>query len=234
MQVKDGASVPLYGVSDFSFDADLGILSCVKDAHIRSFWGTPIHTANEYKIGVVWMLDDKVRPELRKDQIRFIRQVLVRPVSLSGTNVNVSTITSLVLRNLESRKESIECRKILKVAQAINYFIDGDPGNHDARNWDPSAIDVSLVEGQPDHPNASDQREDDIQPHPPSGGFPTTSSTAEEAQDAKMTREENTVVSKPDAFADDETIDSKDKRDRDLVYARASYLIRESLSMQGW
>jgi hypothetical protein len=233
--VKDGASVPVYGIPDVRLEADLEIMSCVKDKpYIRSFWGTPIHTAYGSRIGVLWMLDDKVRSEIRIDHLRFIGQVFVWPVSSLPSNVNFSTITSLVMRNLESRKESIERRKILRVAQAIDYFINGDQGNHDARNWDSSTVASSLANDHTDPSHFFNQGEDDNHPRPPSGVSLTPSCTAEQAQDAQMTRDENIVVSKPGFFADDETIDSKDKRDRDLVYARASYLIRESLSMQGW
>jgi len=150
------------------------------------------------------------------------------------SNVNFSTITSLVMRNLEARKDSIERRKILKVAQAIDYFIDGDQGNHNARNWYSSENVSSLANGQPDPSHAPNQGVDDRQAHPPRGGLLAPSCTAEKAQNAELTRDENNVVLRPAISADDETIDSKDKRDRDLVYARASYLIRESLSMQGW
>jgi hypothetical protein len=140
----------------------------------------------------------------------------------------------LIVRNLESRKDSIERRNILRVAQAIDCFIDGDQGNHNARNWDSSEKVSSLANGQSDPSHASNQGVDDRKARSPSGGLHDPSRTAEEAQDAEMTRDENIVVSKHGISADDETIDSKDKRDRDLVYARASYLIRDSLSMQGW
>jgi hypothetical protein len=160
--------------------------------------------------------------------------VLLYPVFSLRSNANSSIITSLIVRNLESRKESIERRKIRKVAQALDYFIDGDQGNHNAQDWHLPEHISSLANGQIDPSRASTQGVYDIQANPPGGGLLAASRTAEEAQDADLTRDKNIVVSKPGISADDGTLDLKDKRDRDLVYARASYLIRESLSMQGW
>jgi GAF domain-containing protein len=69
--------VPLCGIADMSTDAHLGTSAFVKgEPYLKSFWGTPVCTANGYKIGVLWMLDDKVRAELTEDHIRFIGQVL--------------------------------------------------------------------------------------------------------------------------------------------------------------
>ena len=145
-------------------------------------------------------------------------------------------ITSLVMRNLESRKESIERQKVLKVVQAIDYFIDGAQGNHDARNWNSSARDASKVAARLNSSDASNQSKGDVraQLHGGSSSTCNTPIVTECSQVTKRLREENTVVSKPGTSADEEMIDSKDKRDRDLVYARASYLIRDSLAMQGW
>ena len=65
--------MPAYGVPDFAEDAELATLSSMKNTpSLRSFWGTPIRTAKLYKIGALWMLDDKVRQELRADQLRFL------------------------------------------------------------------------------------------------------------------------------------------------------------------
>jgi hypothetical protein len=143
-------------------------------------------------------------------------------------------MTSLVMQNLESRKESIERRKILRMAKAIDSFIDGGQGDHDSRNRDSSATDASRAHSYSSQPESANQTEDDFAPHLPNRRFPIIASSTENVPDADTIREESAIASKPTATADDENIDSKDKRDRDLVYARASYLIREGLGMQGW
>ncbi|KAF7505978.1 hypothetical protein GJ744_012325 [Endocarpon pusillum] len=218
-QAKDSAEVPLHGISDFSLDAGLGTLSCLKGPpFLRSFWSTPVRTAKRYNIGVLWLLDDKVRQEPRNGQMRFMR-----------------AITSLVMRELESRKESIEHQKVLRVVQAIDYLIDGAQENHDARNWNLSAHDASKAPAHLHSLDASNQSKGDVQAQLQDGSssHAHTPTVTERSQVVKRTREESIVVSKPETSANEEMMDSKDKHDRDLVYARASYLIRDSLAMQG-
>ena len=53
---------------------------------MKSFCATPIRTVNGYKIGVLWLLDDEIRPELAKHQLRFIRQAFVQPHLIVGTD----------------------------------------------------------------------------------------------------------------------------------------------------
>lgn len=176
--------MPLYGISDFSLDAGLGTLSCVKGPpFLRSFWSTPVYTAKSYKIGVLWLLDGKVRQEPRNGQMRFM-----------------GAITSLVMRNLESRKESIERQKVLRVVQAIDYFIDGAQENHDARNWDSSARDASAAPAHSQSLDASNQSQSDVQAQLQGGNSSNsdTPTVTERSQVAKTTREEKIVVSKPD------------------------------------
>jgi hypothetical protein len=201
---------------------------------MRSFWGTPITTASHHKIGVLWMLDDKVRPELKNDDIRFIGQVLALACLLTDTDGNNRTMTSLVMQNLESRKESIERRRILRMAKAIDSFIDGGQRDHDSRNRNSPATDASRAQSYSSQPENANQTEDDFASHLPNRDLPIMVSSTKNGPDADTTREESAIASKATATADDENIDSKDKRDRDLVYARASYLIREGLAMQGW
>ncbi len=121
------------------------------------------------------------------------------------------------MQNPDSRKESIERRKILRLSKVIDRFIDGDQGDHDLRNRSSPAADVSSAEGYSSHPDASNRTEDDSLPHAQHWGFSTTAITTGRTSNAQTTRDGNTVVSKPDAAADDGNIDSMDKRDRDLV-----------------
>lgn len=160
----------------------------------------------------------------------------MEPSSVDVTDASSRTMTTLVMHNLESRKESIERQKVLRVVQAIDYFIDGAQENHDARNWNLSARGSAEAAAHLHPSDASNQSKGDFIAQLQGGSLPTSSTpiVTECSEDARRTREENTVVSKPGTSADEEMIDSKDKRDRDLVYARASYLVRDSLTMQGW
>lgn len=160
----------------------------------------------------------------------------MEPALVAMTDASSRAITSLAMRNLESRKESIERQKFLRVVQAIDYFIDGAQENHDARNWDSSARDASAAPAHLHSLDASNQSQSDVQAQLQGGNSSNsdTPTVTERSQVAKTTREENIVVSKPETSADEEMIDSNDNHDRDLVYARASYLIRDSLAMQGW
>jgi hypothetical protein len=138
-----------------------------------------------------------------------------------------STIMSLAMQNLEAQKESIERRKIQKMTKAINHFIEGDQIDHGLRSRS-SASDASR-EAKCRNANVifAKQTLDASSSNAPS--------TSEKPADTGAPVAANTVISKAgDTSADDGAIDSKDKRDRDFVYARASYLIREGLAMQGW
>lgn len=74
--MKDDDSVALYGIPDASLNTELSTIPCVQGLpYLKSFWGTPIVTGRGYKIGILWILDDKPRPQLGNNQVRFIRQV---------------------------------------------------------------------------------------------------------------------------------------------------------------
>jgi hypothetical protein len=113
------------------------------------------------------------------------------------------------MQNLVSRKESIEHQIMLKWRKAADELLDRDRGNLALRSRLSTLAKCS-----------------------PSG---TPSTTIDEARPVSAIEEgDKTVVSKPHRAQDDDAIDSEDKRARDVVYSRASYLIREALSTQGW
>jgi hypothetical protein len=145
------------------------------------------------------------------------------------------TIASLVMKDLESRRESIERRRILNMARAIDQFIDEDTGELGSRHRSTSESYAPHVAELVDLKSPSSQPQPAL-PSMPNRDFVSSEKlpSAEKKHSLEDTKEANIVVSKANSTADDGTIDSKDKRDRDLVYARASYLIRKGLSMQGW
>jgi hypothetical protein len=138
------------------------------------------------------------------------------------------------MQNLESRKESVERGKVLKMAKAINHFVDGYQIEQDSNNRGSPGSGASHREDCRKVPAGSRHTQDEGSPSVPEGFHIMTSSVTEEALDAGAAGGPKTIVSKAKTATEEENIDSKDRRDRDLVYARASYLIREGLAMQGW
>lgn len=138
------------------------------------------------------------------------------------------------MQNLESRRESIERRKIIRMTKAIDLFIDGGQGYHDLSNLSSNEFGTSHAGDGSRHSDGPPQSKDRFLPHLPPEPAIAFSGAAEKAPIEESRREHNAVVSNAGGSAENETLDSEDKRERDLVYARASHLIREGLAMQGW
>lgn len=120
------------------------------------------------------------------------------------------------------------------MAKAIENFIDGDQMDHRLWNGDSPIMEAFRTDGYSDSSSASKEAKHDLPPTWSDVISPTLEETAEKSLMAKTAGNENTIISSAASSVDDELTDSKDKRDRDRVYARASYLIREGLAMQGW
>lgn len=114
----------------------------------------------------------------------------------------------------------MERQKILRMTKAIDQFIDGDRRTHALPSRTLPTSEPSPVFGSRSYV---------------AGRSSFDASNAAEKDPVSVKAEtENVVVSKARHLTDDDAIDSEDKRARDVVYSRASQLIREGLSIQGW
>ena len=123
---------------------------------------------------------------------------------------------------------------VLRMAKAINHFIDGYQIEQEPKNRSSSGSDASQRQDGHNFSAVSGGAQDEVPPSTPEGFNIINPSATEDTLDVDAAGGANSIVSRANTATEEDSIDSKDRRDRDLVYARASYLIREGLAMQGW
>ena len=76
--------------------------------HFRFYAGTCLTTKKGINIGSLFIIDDKVRPELTPSQVDFL-----------------GTVAGIIMKNLELNQEAEERRRSLKMSGALNAFQEG-------------------------------------------------------------------------------------------------------------
>ena len=100
---------PCFTVTDLSADERFRNLPFVAGPPgFRFYAGTCLTTKRGVNIGSLFIIDDKVRPELTPSQVDFL-----------------GTVAGIVMRNLELNQEAEERRRSLKMSGALNAFQEG-------------------------------------------------------------------------------------------------------------
>ncbi|KAL9598085.1 MAG: hypothetical protein Q9219_004716 [cf. Caloplaca sp. 3 TL-2023] len=98
-----------FTVTDLTSDERFNKLPFVTGPpNFRFYAGTPLTSKNGINIGSLFILDDKVRPHLTPAQERFL-----------------GTIAATIMGHLEVNREAEERRKVLRMAQGLNAFVEG-------------------------------------------------------------------------------------------------------------
>lgn len=115
---------PCFTVTDLSRDESFNELPFVTGPpHFRFYAGTPLTTENGVNIGSLFVIDDRVRPELTEDQQDCL-----------------GTIARLVMQTMKLNSEAEERRRSFKMSQGLQSFQDG----RDNTDLDESSVDYDY------------------------------------------------------------------------------------------
>ena len=96
-------------MTDLTADARFSQLPFVTGPPFFRFYaGTPLTTKKGINIGSLFIIDDRVRPELTAAQVDFL-----------------GTVAGIVMRNMELNQEAEERKRSLKMSGALNAFQEG-------------------------------------------------------------------------------------------------------------
>ena len=100
---------PCFTVTDLTADERFCELPFVTGPpHFRFYAGTPLTTENGINIGSLFIIDDRVRPELTEDQVDCL-----------------GTIAKIVMQTMQVNSEAAERRRSLRMSQGLQSFQDG-------------------------------------------------------------------------------------------------------------
>lgn len=100
---------PCFTVTDLSKDRRFNQLPFVTGPpYFRFYAGTPLTTKKGINIGSLFVIDDKARPLLGDEQEEFL-----------------GTMAGIVMKHMEITSEAEERRKINRMSQGLNCFVEG-------------------------------------------------------------------------------------------------------------
>ncbi|KAL8730215.1 MAG: hypothetical protein Q9166_004192 [cf. Caloplaca sp. 2 TL-2023] len=131
-------SYPCFTVTDLSKDERFNQLPFVTgDPHFRFYAGTPLTTKNGVNIGSLFVLDNKVRPQLSLNQEKVL-----------------GSIATTIMGHMEVNREAEERSKVLRMAKGLNAFVEGK-GSFSTGNWPDGKTTSSPNDGAIDERESS-------------------------------------------------------------------------------
>ncbi|KAL9015446.1 MAG: hypothetical protein Q9185_007154 [Variospora sp. 1 TL-2023] len=132
---------PCFTVTDLSQDDRFNTLPFVTGPpKFRFYAGTPLTTKRGVNIGSLFVLDDKVRPRLTPAQEKIL-----------------GTIAATIMGHMEVNREAEERRKILRMANALNAFVEGkssfNAGDETEESTPSGPVDDGSYETESTHSN---------------------------------------------------------------------------------
>lgn len=147
-------------------------------------------------------------------------------------------MSSLVMRQLEMTREVSERQRAMKMGQALSSFVEGKlpvtPPQAQRQDW---LLPFKPPFGEP--PKATHISSEGQPPEPVTQALQGHGSKREPTQKSRLSllREESSIDSQDTLSTGINSISSEESEPEesiDLTFARAAYLIREALDVQGW
>ena len=182
--------------------------------HFKFYAGTPLTTENGVNIGSLFIIDDRVRPELTEDQVDCM-----------------GTIAKIVMQTMQLNSEAAERKRSLRMSLGLQSFQDGkDSIEFEDQNG--SSVDYDLVTKQGEDGGTSRANGNDPSIRP--------DGDKENSQDLSAHPEnaEKLVDVPPPARDPRPNGDTTQKPSQDMdqtpnsTFVRAANLLRESLDLQ--
>lgn len=194
-------------VTDLSVDERFKNLPFVTGPpHFRFYAGTPLTTKRGINIGSLFVIDDKVRPELTASQVDFL-----------------GTVAKIVMRNMELNHEAEERMRSLKMSGALNAFQEGRSSIRNTTRWERVRSESGPVPRRRKTKVASSAGSSDDE----CGG--TNGSTIEQPP---TTSNEVRNLDSESSGASDETPTPERDQDTKSTFVRAASLLSQSLDLQ--
>jgi hypothetical protein len=202
---------------------------------MRFYCGTPVTTSSNFNVGSFWVLDDRLLPEFTSEQKRFFGLVACLYLWKEELTFYFRTMASLVMRQLEMAREVSERRRAMKMGQALSSFVEGKVSITPSRFQKQACASPSLDKPSKAAPDPSENQAPGSAKQPPHDTESKLESTErphacllteKNASDSQNTLASSVPSTLSDEYDPEESIDS--------TFARATYLIREALDVQGW
>ena len=194
-------------VTDLSVDERFKNLPFVTGPpHFRFYAGTPLTTKRGINIGSLFVIDDRVRPELTASQVDFL-----------------GTVAKIVMRNMELNHEAEERMRSLKMSGALNAFQEGRSSIRNTTRWERARAECSPALRRPKiEASSSAGSSDDVCGDAFSSTVkqPTTTSSEVDNQE------------RDSSSASDETSPPEQDQDTKSTFVRAASLLSQSLDLQ--
>ena len=194
-------------VTDLSVDERFKDLPFVTGPpHFRFYAGTPLTTKRGINIGSLFVIDDRVRPELTASQVDFL-----------------GTVAKIVIRNMELNHEAEERVRSLKMSGALNAFQEGKSSITNTTRWERARSESGPVpKGRKFEASSSAASSDDV-------CGDTNGSTIKQPT---MTSSEADNLDRDSPSASDYTPPPEQDQDTKSTFVRAASLLSQSLDLQ--
>lgn len=211
---------PCFTVTDLSQDERFNQLPFVTEPpHFRFYAGTPLTTENGVNIGSLFVIDDKVRPELTEYQQDCL-----------------GTIAQIVMQTMKLNSEAEERRRSFRMSKGLQSFQDGRD-NIDLENQnEKSSVHYesfiklgdgdTAIEGDSDEHLENEGHVHDAMRH---------SSARPAAAEARPNGDASTLKSAKESVSEDESNQVQDQspdQSPHSTFVRAANILRESLALQ--
>jgi hypothetical protein len=146
-------------------------------------------------------------------------------------------MSSLVMRQLEMTREVSERQRAMKMGRALSSFVEGKlPAVPPQSQKQASFLPPKVEYGEP---SKSHMAAGDLPPEPAVQGLQARSSRYDATSKSRLSllKEESSMDSQESSSSGIRSTSSEDLEPEegiDLTFARAAYLIREALDVQGW
>ena len=194
-------------VTDLSVDERFKNLPFVTGPpHFRFYAGTPLTTKRGINIGSLFVIDDRVRPELTASQVDFL-----------------GTVAKIVMRNMELNHEAEERMRSLKMSGALNSFQEGRNSIRNTTRWERARSESGPVpRSRKIEASSSAGSSDDVDGDTHGNTIKKTTTTSSEAES----------LDRDSPSAPDDTPPPEQDQDTKSTFVRAASLLSQSLDLQ--